>query len=223
MNRMLLAFGVVALLMFAQVAHAQTSQLATAKADTKVNDTRPAFGTTRVAVINLGYVFTTCERSKAFKREMEGKVKNAAEEAKVLAGNIKTWQAAVQQGNLSDTKKAQYEEKIITARRRLEDLDRTMRAKVGKLQSDNLQVLWKDIRDAVKSFSKEHDIDLVLMYGEPGNEALDQLPNINRKMHAVDIGSSAPFFVNPRADISEAIVEMLNQRFEKERVAEDGQ
>jgi Skp family chaperone for outer membrane proteins len=211
------------LLGLAPAVHAQTARFATAKADTKLTDSKPAFGTTKVAVLNLGHVFSNYERNKAFKKEVDLKFKNAAEEARQLAINIKTWQASLQQGNLSDSKKQQYEEKLIAAKRRLEDLERTARAKVGKLHTDNLVVVWRDIREAVKSFSKEHDIDLVLMYGDPNDSLLDQLPNINRKMQTADTGGSAPFFVNPRADISEAIVEMLNERYEKERAAEDGQ
>ena len=54
---------------------------------------------------------------------------------------------------------------------------------------------------------------LVLGYGDPvDNDAVDQFPNVKRKMQAMDLGSSLPLFVSPRVDISEYVAELVMQR-----------
>jgi Skp family chaperone for outer membrane proteins len=167
-------------------------------------------------VVNIGVVFNKYERAAAFKQELEDKLKSLKEEAKTLTENVTVWQAALQRGILSQAKKESYDEKIFNARRRLEDLGRTATQKVGKSQEGNLVILWKDVRAAVKEYSKQHGIELVIAYGDPlSKEMADLFPNINRKMQAMDVGGSLPFFIAPGVDISEGVVALLNEQFQE--------
>ena len=200
MNRMFLAAAL--LIAFRISASAQTK------------DNPPSTGTTRVAVINLGLVFNQYERATALKKEMEDTLTPLKEEAKTLAQNLGLWQANMQKLEVEDPKRKPYEEKIIKARRHLEDMQRSAQFRLGKVQETNLLVLWKDIHQAVKDYSAKHGIELVMAYGDPiDKELVVTFPQINRKMQAADQGGSVPFFVSPRADISQAVADVLNKRY----------
>jgi Skp family chaperone for outer membrane proteins len=199
---------------------AQAVSVATIKVSAdKTNAAKPLpAGTTRVAVFNVGVVFNKYERAAAIKEEMAQEMKQLQQEAKELTQDLNAWQAALQKNDLPAAKKEKYEEMIIYGRRRLEDLSRQARTKVGKTQETSLIVLWKDIREAVKTYSTEHGIQLVIAYGDPKeSELIDLFPNISRKMQTLDHGGSMPFFVAPGVDISEALVELLNRQYREKK------
>jgi len=184
------------------------------------NAAKLPMGTTRVAVFNVAVVFSKYERAAAIKEEVAQEMKQMQQEAKQLTQDLNAWHAALQKNDLSAAKKEKYEEKIINARRRLEDLSRQARSKVGKTHETSLIVLWKDIREAVKTYATEHGIHLVIAYGDPKEaEMVDLFPNVNRKMQAVDQGGSLPFFMAPGVDISEALVDLLNRQYREKSEA----
>jgi Skp family chaperone for outer membrane proteins len=217
MNRMFLA--VVTLGLSVTSAFAQAPPVAVAADADRLNAPKPpAVGTTKVAVFNLALVFNKYERAAAIKQEVAHDMKELQEEAKQLQQNLNVWQNALQKGDLPPAKRERFEEKVINARRRLEDLGREARAKVGKTQESNLIMLWKDIRDATNAYAKEHGLQLVIAYGDPKEiEQIDVFPNINRKMQMLDQGGAMPFFVAPGVDISEALVERLNRQYREKK------
>jgi Skp family chaperone for outer membrane proteins len=186
----------------------------------KSDSSKMPAGTTRVAVFNIGIVLNKYQRAANMKQELAEEIKQLKDEAKELTDDLRTWQAALQKNNLSPNKREQLEEKVINARRQLEDLDRQARSKLGKAQEASLTNLWKDIREAVKTYSTEHGIGLVIAYGDPAESGLvDVVPNINRKMQAIDHGGGTPFYVGPGTDISEALVELLNRTYRQRKTA----
>jgi Skp family chaperone for outer membrane proteins len=221
MNRMFLALIAVGLCVTS--AFAQARPVAATDADRTNAPKPPAVGTTKVAVFNLALVFNKYERAAAIKQEVAHDMKEIQDEAKELQRNLTAWQNALQKGGLSDAKKEAYEEKLINARRRLEDLGREARAKVGKSQENNLIQLWKDIREATNAYAKEHGLQLVIAYGDPKEiEQIDLFPNISRKMQTLDQGGAMPFFVAPGVDISDALIQRLNRQY-REKKAEQAE
>lgn len=181
----------------------------------------PAAGTTRVAVINLGYVLGKYERASAIKEEMQTELNKIREEAKKHTENLTLWQTALQTNNLKDATKEQYEEKIIKTKRYLEDLNRQVQAKFGKSQQTQLVTLWNDIHEGVKAYTAANGIDLVLAYGEPlDKKDVMSYMNIERKMRGADQGGLVPFFAGPGVDISDSVVELLNRRYRNERAVD---
>jgi Skp family chaperone for outer membrane proteins len=225
MNRMFIALiaVLVTCTVSSSAAFAQTNIVASvlasvAKTAADRTNAPKAPGATKVAVFNIGVVFSKYEKALAIKENMAKDMKMLQDEAKQLAQNLNVWQKALQGKDLAPGKKEQYEEKIIIARRRMEDLERQARAKIGKSGDNNLNVLWKDVREAVKTYATEHGIQLVISYGDPIDTGLiDVLPNITRKMQAMDQGGGVPFFMAPGVDISEGIVELLNRQYREKK------
>lgn len=175
-------------------------------------------GTTRVAVINLGAVFTKYDKANDFKAEITRSVKDLQEEAKRLQADLATWQNALQKNEFKNGTREEFEEKLINGRRRLEDLGRMATQTVGKTQQANLESLWNDVQDALKVYSAEHKIGLVIAYGDPvQKDQLSTFMNLDRKMRAADSGAGVPIYMGAGTDISEAIVDLLNQRYRDAR------
>src|ERR1022692_1753245 len=89
--------------------------------------------------------------------------------------------------------------------------------RLGKRQGENLVKLRKDVQAGMKTYAMESGIDLVLGYGDVmETELLNLFPNVNRKMQAMDLGSTVPLFLAARIDISSGVVHLLNtERLEK--------
>src|SRR5207244_4102201 len=95
---------------------------------------------------------------------------------------------------------------------RMEDFRRRMEAYLAKSQEDHLVSLWQDIQTGIKTYAIEHHIHIVLGYGDPcDKDLLDRFPNVNRKMQAMDLGNTIPFFAGRGTDISDPVVKWLNR------------
>src|ERR1700683_5591458 len=94
-----------------------------------------------------------------------------------------------------DFSKEEYHEKIIHAKRELEDMAADMSRLLGEKQQETLVSLWKEVQDGIKTYAEKNGIDIVFGYGDPmEKELLDRFPNVNRKMQAMDLGSTVPLF-----------------------------
>jgi Skp family chaperone for outer membrane proteins len=171
----------------------------------------PQFGTTRVAVVNIGKVFNQYDRAKEFKADLEKTLQPFKDKAKRLTKNIESWEAAVKNKDFRAASKEAYEEKIINAKRELEDMGRKIQADLGARQEQNLITLWKEVQMGISAVATDQKIDVVFGYGDPvEKDLLDLFPNVNRKMQAMDLGSTVPLFMTKRVDITEIVVHNLN-------------
>ena len=86
-----------------------------------------------------------------------------------------------------------------------------MRKLIGKRQEDNLMTLWNEVNMGIKSVAEAYGFQIVLGYGDP-MEAKDLalFPNVNRKMQAMDMGSTVPLYIHGSVDLSDAVTVTLN-------------
>ena len=164
----------------------------------------------RVAVVNIGVVFTQYEKAKQFKGQMEKMLQPFKDQAERLKAEIAKLEAQQKDMQTRAEDKAKFEQAIITGKRKLEDLDREARAKIGKQQEEHLIALYKEVVNAVKEHAETHGIQIVLGYGEPPDADLFTFANINRKLTGMDMGGSVPLYFRPGIDISQHVVDSLN-------------
>jgi Skp family chaperone for outer membrane proteins len=189
------------------------SSLSSASAQVKEEHPVPA-GAIRVAIVNIGVVFNKYERARQFKDELEAIMAPFKEQGKVLTAQIEEWQTKALAPEIDPTEKKKLEADILKNKRQLEDLQREISRKLGKKQEDNLVQLWKEVQDGIKTYATQEGLQLVLGYGDPmEKQLLDQFPNINRKMQAMDLGSTVPLFAAPGVDIAEGVVALLNRNY----------
>jgi Skp family chaperone for outer membrane proteins len=179
---------------------------------------QPAGGTpkaqqqgTKIAVVNIGQVFNQYKRAIAMKADLEQTLKPYKDKGKTLTDQIKAWEEELRKPQLDPAKALQYQESIKTNKRTLEDMSAEITRLLGKKQEDNLVTLWKEVNMGIDAVAKAYGFQIVLGYGDPmEKDLLNQFPNVNRKMQAMDLGSTVPLYVHGSVDLSQAIVDTLN-------------
>lgn len=173
----------------------------------------PATTSTRVAVVNIGLVFSKYEKAMFFKKEMEDVLAPYRVQGEKLKKDIIDWTEYMKHPKFDPKERERYEQGILGNKRKLEDLDREARAKVGKRQEEQIIALYKDVSDKVKSYAMSNGIQLVLAYGEQIEGELYTFPNINRKMQGMDLGSTNPLYIGVGVDISADVYNELNRGY----------
>jgi Skp family chaperone for outer membrane proteins len=161
----------------------------------------------RLAVVNIGTVFLNYKKAKEFKSEMEQLMKPYQGRAQMLKAEIQKL-TDLSTANQDLSKKAQLDDALLLAKRKLEDVDREARQKVGKRQEEHLVALYKEVHAAIKEYADEHGIHLVLGYGELPD--IFSFANITRKLSAMDKGAIIPLHFRANLDISMPIVDRLH-------------
>jgi Skp family chaperone for outer membrane proteins len=173
-------------------------------------------GPTRVAVVNIGLVFSKYDKAKTFKTELEETLKPYKGQAETLRKDILSFKESIEKKDYSKFSKEQFEAGIVDRQRKMEDLDREVRRLIGKKQEDQLVQLWKEVNTHIQAYAQSNGIHVVMGYGDPMTaEELHAFPNINRKMQGMDLGAAVPLFVGQGLDISNDVVRSLNDYYQR--------
>jgi Skp family chaperone for outer membrane proteins len=188
----------------------------------KANERVRPSGTDRVALVKVGLVFARFNKAIRLKNELENLARPFNERAKSLVEEIVNWDEAMRARNLDADQRDKLRAKISKNQRALEDLAIEMRRKLGKKHEDDLVLLWTEFQAGVKACSTRDGIELVLGYGDPLTEELIvQFPNISRKKEALNRGFVIPFSASDSVDISDSVVQLLNDPDAKPAVAKE--
>jgi Skp family chaperone for outer membrane proteins len=171
-------------------------------------------GTTRVAVVNMGYVFKNWERAKNFKERLDRDALPFVAKANELKHSIAAWEEQIAAGNLDAATKEHYEAKIRTAKRQAEDLADDMRRLVRPRSEENVGEILKEAELAIAEYSKRNGIVLVFGYADPS-----ELLSVNPKRQAIDTGGATPLFMANGCDISVAVTDLLNEWYRARKAA----
>src|SRR5262245_50644228 len=156
---------------------------------------------TRVAIVNIGLVFTKYAKAESYKRQMEKQLEPYQLEGKKLKKEMLDWSEQMKNPKFDPKDRERYEYHIKEHQRKLEDLELTVRKLVGKTQAKQIIALYKEVETAVQSYARSNAIGVVLGYGEQTDGDVYAFPNINRKMQGMDLGGLNPMFVAPGIDI----------------------
>jgi Skp family chaperone for outer membrane proteins len=173
---------------------------------------------TRVAIVNIGLVFTKYAKADAYKRQMEKLLEPYQLEGKKLKKEMLDWTEQMKNPKFDLKDRERYEYHIKEHQRKLEDLELTVRKLIGKTQEEQIIGLFREVEDAIKRYATAQAISVVLGYGEQTDGDLYAFPNINRKMQGMDLGGLNPMFVAPGIDISQPVIDMLNANFQRNAV-----
>ena len=170
---------------------------------------------TRVAIVNVGMVFTKYSKAVAFKTQMEKSMEPYMLEGKKLKKEILDWTEAMRHPKFDLKEKDRYEQGIKGNQRKLEDLEMQVRKLIGKSQEEQTVALFKEVDAAIKGYAQANGIQMVLGYGEQLDGDLYAFPNISRKMQGMDLGGLNPIFCAPGLDISQQVVDTLNMAYQR--------
>jgi Skp family chaperone for outer membrane proteins len=88
-------------------------------------------GTVRVAVVNIGLIFSKYEKAQAFKQKLEAYLAPFKTKATKLTQEIKDWQKALDQRDFTDNIEPELKALIKKNQRELEDLDQDVKRELG--------------------------------------------------------------------------------------------
>jgi Skp family chaperone for outer membrane proteins len=168
------------------------------------------FPPTRIALINIGEVFNKSIKAKERKKEMEAKTLVYRKQMESLKTECNKYQQVLVDVNAEAEERAVAGKHLLALRRKMEDIDVEVRRVLGKKQEQFMLELFKEIQDAIKEHADANDIDLVLIYGDPPKDDVLKVANINRKMMAAEQGGLVPIFIRSRIDITQAVLERIN-------------
>ncbi len=207
MKKSILAFGLAAILGSAALFY-------TGLVGSVLAQGSPA-GATKVAIVNVGLVFTKYEKAQFYKTELEATLKPFKEKGIALTEKAKPYAKLLQEGKVTDPKqKDDYERYLLDVKRSLEDLDMQAKKLVGKKQEEQIVTLYKEVVGAIQGVAQSQGYQLVLGYGQQIDGDIFSVQNINRIMQGMDLGSASPLFIAPvGVDISQDVVTTLNSRY----------
>jgi Skp family chaperone for outer membrane proteins len=175
----------------------------------------PTYTGTRIGVVNIGAVFSGYKKATFFKQEMEATLKPYKDKMDELQKVLIQWD---QEGKkpTSTYPKTQIDEKIVQCKRAMEDAQREARSLVAKKSEQQLEQLWKEINEVIVRAAKAYSFNIVLAFGDPSEQeakGLGAFANINRKLQAIEMGSTAPLYYDANHDLTRTVVETLNQAY----------
>jgi Skp family chaperone for outer membrane proteins len=165
---------------------------------------------TRVAIVNVGLVFSKYEKAKFYKSELETTLKPFKTDGEKIAAQMKQYAEAAKAKNVDPKLKDQYEQYLLKLKRDMEDLDMRARKLIGTKQEEQIIILYKEVIGAIQAFAKANNYQLVLGYGQQIEGDIYSFANINRIMQGMDLGGATPLFLEGSVDISQSIVDTLN-------------
>ena len=205
MKKSILAYG-LAIILGAGVLLGSTNALQAQGAPT---------GTTKVAIVNVGLVFTKYQKAQFYKTELEAALKPFKDEGNAMTEKAKPYAKLLTEGKVTDPKqKDEYEKYLLTVKRSLEDLELRMKKLVGKKQEEQIVTLYKEVTGAIQGVAQAQGYQLVLGYGQQIDGDVYSVQNIERIMRGMDLGSASPLYVAPvGVDISMDVVKTLNDHY----------
>jgi Skp family chaperone for outer membrane proteins len=169
---------------------------------------------TRIAFVNIAYVFQKYEKAKVYKGEMDALLKPYKEQIEKLKKDIESWVTQMKDPNFPQKNKEWYEQSIVNHKRKIEDLNRDAQTKFMKKTEEQTVQIFKEVKGAVQAHAVANGFHVVMAFAEPIEGDPDSLPNINRKVQGMDMGGGVcPMFFVPGLDISRAVTDTLNRQY----------
>ena len=166
--------------------------------------------TMKVRLVNLQYVIKNYKRTEALRNEHAEVFKQYDAQIKQLKDTIEGRQKQLTDPNLADKRDA-IEKEIKRLQREMQDKTEEARTALDKKQGDLIVLVYKEVDDAVRTFARTSNIELVLHYNDAVLESdRNSAANIARKMSA---GACMPMYMLPTLDISQEIVNVLNNKY----------
>jgi RNA polymerase sigma factor (sigma-70 family) len=169
---------------------------------------RAAAPRTRVALVNLSYVLKNADEVKAFREDFKKQAAFYQQRLEASRARIEAWRKESSAPGLAADRREALERDVRAEQRKLQDEQEEARRKLAKTTDAQTAALYKKVREAAARYAAAHDIELVLQYNDPADEAALTSPqNVQRRMQAV---GCAPLYAAPGLDISKEIVAVLN-------------
>lgn len=167
---------------------------------------------TRVAVVNMAFVIKNYQKFQATQQDSERQLKvmeDQLENKKKLLMGMKT---ETENPQTTPQRREQLEHDMRKVQHEMQEMGDDFKMQFGKRQGEVFVQMYREIQDAVQSYARASDLEMVFHYNDAVTPADMYHPmNIQRKLQG---GGCMPMYIAPGMDISERIVSMLNSRYQ---------
>jgi len=207
MHRVMIIGGCLAVLTSAYTA----SQIVSAQAQ----PAPAAAAGTRIAVVNIEALLQSYKRAQIYKADVEKVLQPFRTQAEALKKKIMERQSELKVGNFDAVKRKQWEEASAQDMKKLDELEREAALLTNRKVEKELVPIYKEILEAIKAHAQSNGIQVVLSYAEDPKIDPFSLASIGRKVNGLEsTGCVAPLYVDPAADITAALADVLNRRYD---------
>ncbi len=178
----------------------------------QVNSTAPATpARTRIAMINLSQVLSKYEKWQNYERTYKDYIEKLRVEFENKKKPGMELEAQLAKMPAEDVKgREEIQRKLRDIKRELQDYEEAAKKNLTKWQDDALVVVYHEIHDAVESYARANDIEMVMHFNDAINSNdLYHPMNVERKMKAP---GCTVMYVTPGMDITDIVTANLNAR-----------
>jgi Skp family chaperone for outer membrane proteins len=175
----------------------------------------PAPAATRIGVVNLAALLQNWKKGQIYKRELDKELQPLRAQAEALKKKIMEREAELKVGNPDTSKRKQMEEASGKDMKKLEELEREADRRNRTKVENELGPLYKEMLEAIKTHARSNSIQVVLSYLEDPKIDPFSFASIRRKLFGLETtGCVAALYADPASDITAALTEFLNRRFD---------
>jgi Skp family chaperone for outer membrane proteins len=164
---------------------------------------------TRIALINLRYVFENYYKYKSFKAEIEETVmKPFQTRDRVKTQEYEKLMRDAQKTDLKPEEREKIELEIRQLKRQVEDSRMEIQRTLHKRSEDAMKLIFKDVQETATKFAQVNNFEVLMAYGESFDPAeYYSVPFIYRRMQP---GTFSPLWIKDGMDISKGVLSTLN-------------
>ena len=199
------------------------------RADPQASQVQPASATapaaptrTRIGMINLSQVLRNYEKWQGYERQYKDYIEKLRVEFETKKKPGLQLEADLAKVPAEDTaKREQIQQELRRIKRELQDYEEAAKKNLQDWQEKALVVVYQEIHDAVESYARANDIEMVMHFNDAISKTdLYHPMNVERKMKAP--GCTA-MYITPGMEITDIIVANLNARLHMAAPATGGQ
>ena len=167
----------------------------------------------KIALVNLGQVIKNYDKFKNYQAQLKTELGPIQGELDKRKGDIVAKETEMNKPETAQQRRDQLQREIKATQREMQDKIDDMNTRTSKQNVAMMQMVYKDVQDAVAAYARAYAIELVLQY----TDAVDPAEKTSPRLLEQKLANNAcyPLYMDPRMDISNYVTQMLNEHIKK--------
>ena len=162
-----------------------------------------------IRVINIGQVIKKYQKFQQYEASLKQVTQELQKKVEGQRAQAQNLQKEMERPDTPSTRREELERQMKQLQRQAQDELDEAKQRMTKNEFEQMVQIYKEVEDAVGAYCRSGNIELVLQYSDA--MAPDKYLPQNFQQKLVN-RACMPIYVDPRMDISQAVVDMLNRR-----------
>jgi Skp family chaperone for outer membrane proteins len=168
-----------------------------------------ALQTRGVRVINIGQVIKKYQKFQQYEMSLKQQTQDLQKRVEQKKAQAQDLQKEMERPDTPAARRDEIERTMKTLQRQAQDDLDESKQRITKDEFNQMVMIYKEVEDAVAVFCRSSNIELVLQYSDAVGPEKYLPANFQQKMIN---RACMPIYVDPRLDISQSVIDMLNRR-----------